>query len=88
MLPVIGGLIRRGKTRLVETHDPVWRSARGVGAFKSQGGQGLRGSSEGLGEGECRRICGVRGLGFLFGKIECSKVIVLRIGLRDIWSPN
>ena len=88
MLPVIGGIIRRGKTGLAEMHDSVWRSARGVGAFKSQGGQGLRGSSVGLGEGECRRICGVRGLAFLFGKIEGSKAIVLRTGLRDIWSPN
>ena len=77
---------------------------KGVGAFKSQVGQGLGGSVVGLGKGECqgRRwgrslnlykhypspVCGVRGLGFLFGKIGGSEAIVLRIGLRDIRSPN
>ena len=43
-LLMIDGTVGRGKTRLVEAHDPVWRSARGVEAFTSQGGQGLRGS--------------------------------------------
>ena len=33
-------------------------------------------------------ICGVRGLGFLFGKIGGSDSIVLKTRLRDIRSPN
>ena len=43
-LLMINSTVGRGKTRLAEAHDPVWRSARGAEAFRSQGGQGLRGS--------------------------------------------
>ena len=31
-------------------------------------------------------VCGVRGLGFNFGKIRSSESIVLRIGLRKFYS--
>ena len=103
-LSVIDDTIRRGKTGVVEMHDPLWRLARGFGAFISQGGQGLRCSDVGSSKGECqgRRwgqnlnlykhcptpICEVRGLGFPFGKIGGSESIVLWTGLRDIRSSN
>ena len=54
MLPVIDDTIRRGKIGVAETHDPVWRSAQGVEAFRSQGGQGLKGSVVGSCKGECQ----------------------------------
>ena len=62
--------------------------------FKSQGGQGLRGSDVGSGKGEYQGcLCpsplyGVRGLDFPCAKIGGSKSIVLGTRLRDIRSPN
>ena len=53
MLSVIDDTTKRAKTKLVDMHDPVWTSARGVGAFKSQGGQGRRGSAVESSKGEC-----------------------------------
>ena len=103
-LPVIDGTNGRGKIGVAKMHDPAWGSALGVGALRSQGGQGLRGSAIGSSKGECQGhrwgqnlklykhcpspICGVRGLGFHFDKIGGSKSIVLGTGLRDIRSPK
>ena len=75
-----------------------------VKAFRSRGGQNPGGSAGGSSKGECQGhhwgqslnlykhclspICGVRGLGFFFGKIGCSEARVLGTGLSDIKTPN